>query len=232
MVDFGTLFEFVRNNISSLSGVATTLSQNIFQSSTSLVASISGGIFQGIMIGVFTFFMSLERRSIKTFLYMLFGNRIRTYMMSREDSFLHVLSAWMRGQLILCASIFALTLAGLLGLGLFGIHIDNIFTLALIAGLMEFIPYIGPFLALLPALAMAAGLGFTPILAVFVLYILIQQSENNILVPMVMSKSLDLSPFLILLMMTVMASLLGIIGILLAIPFAAILQILVKDFLV
>lgn len=96
---------------------------------------------------------------------------------------------------------------------------------------MEFIPYVGPFLALLPALAIAAGMGFVPVISIFVLYILIQQAENNILVPMVMSKALDLSPFLILLMMMVMASIFGIVGILLAIPFAAILQIIVKDIL-
>jgi len=96
---------------------------------------------------------------------------------------------------------------------------------------MEFIPYIGPFFALLPALAIVAGMGIAPIISILILYILIQQAENNILVPMVMSKTLDLSPFLILLMMTVMASIFGITGILLAIPFAAILQIIVKDFL-
>ncbi len=96
---------------------------------------------------------------------------------------------------------------------------------------MEFIPYIGPFIALLPALALVAGMGIIPIVSVIILYILIQQAENNILVPMVMSKSLDISPFLILLMMTVMASLFGVIGILLAIPFTAVLQIIINDIL-
>ena len=85
---------------------------------------------------------------------------------------------------------------------------------------MEFIPYIGPFLALLPALALAIGMGVAPVISVLVLYILIQQAENNILVPMVMSKTLDLSPFLILLMMMVMASLFGVVGVLIALPFA------------
>lgn len=96
---------------------------------------------------------------------------------------------------------------------------------------MEFIPYIGPFIALLPALALVAGMGIIPIVSVFILYILIQQAENNILVPMVMSKSLNISPFLILFMMTVMASLFGVIGILLAIPFTAIIQMVVNDVL-
>ncbi len=97
---------------------------------------------------------------------------------------------------------------------------------------MEFIPYIGPFLALLPALAIVASMGITPVVSILILYIIIQQAENNIIVPMVMSKTLHLPPFLIILMMTVMASLFGIAGILLAIPFAAILQILTQDLIV
>ncbi|HBB27161.1 TPA: hypothetical protein DCZ36_01530 [Candidatus Gracilibacteria bacterium] len=228
-VDFGTLFEWIQSNVSSFSGVATSLSTNLLRGSSSLISTLSGGIFQLIMIGIFTFFMSLERHSIKKFLYQVFPKNISIYLLSREDSFLRVLGAWLKGQLILSFSIFALTLLGLWALRFFGIQIDSIFTLALIAGLMEFIPYIGPFLALLPALAIVAGMGLIPIVSILVLYIFIQQAENNILVPLVMSKALDLSPFFILLMMTIMASLFGIMGILLAIPFTAILQIVVRD---
>ncbi len=230
-VDFGTLFGYIRGNISSISSVIGSLSKNVLMSSGSLVSSISGGIFQAIMIGVFTFFMTLERHAIRAFLYSIFPKTLHTYMIQRESAFLGVLLAWMRGQIILCWAIFLITYAGLFSLQLFDIKIDNMFTLALIAGLMEFIPYVWPFLALLPALAIAAWMGFIPVITILILYILIQQAENNILVPMVMSKTLDLSPFLILLMMTIMASLLGIIWILLAIPFAAILQIVVKDIL-
>ena len=96
---------------------------------------------------------------------------------------------------------------------------------------MEFIPYIGPFLALLPALAIAANMGLTPIIAVLILYIVIQQLENNVLVPLVMSKTLDISPLLILVVMMIGASLFGITGILLAIPFAALLRLAVSDWL-
>jgi len=230
-VDFGTLFEFARSHISSLSSLVGSLSKNLLEGSSSLLSSLSGGIFQVTMIVVFTFFMSLERHSIKKFLYRIFPGKITEYLISREDSFLQVLASWMKGQMILSFSIFLLTLFGLWSLRLFGIHIDGIFTLALVAGLMEFIPYIGPFLALLPALALVAGMGIVPIVSIIILYILIQQIEGNVLVPVVMSKTLDLSPFLILLMMTVMASLFGIVGILLALPFTAILQIIVKDVL-
>lgn len=109
-VDFGTLFEFVRSHISSLSGIVTSLSKNLLQGSTSLISSLSGGIFQVVMIVVFTFFMSLERRSIKEFLYQVFPKRMSDYLMLREDTFLQVLGAWIKGQMILSFSIFSLIL--------------------------------------------------------------------------------------------------------------------------
>lgn len=53
------------------------------------------------MIIVFTFFMSLERRSIKEFLYKVSPKSVSTYLAPREDVFLHVLKTWMKGQIIL-----------------------------------------------------------------------------------------------------------------------------------
>lgn len=230
-VDFGTLFEFLRSQTASLSGIVVSGTSNLLSGSKSLISTLSGGIFQGVMIVVFTFFMSLERRTIKGFLYEILPDTVTTYLRSRENDFLRVLSLWIRGQLLLSLSIFALTLLALASLRLFGIRLDGIFTLALIAGMMEFIPYIGPFIALLPALAIAATLGITPVIIVTILYITIQQAENNVIVPVVMSRALDISPFLILLTITIMASLFGITGILLAIPLTALLQMVVRDLL-
>lgn len=230
-VDFGTLFEFLRSQTASLSGIVISGTSNLLSESKSFISTLSGGIFQGVMIVVFTFFMSLERRTIKGFLYEIFPDNITTYLRSRENDFLRILSLWIRGQLLLSLTIFALTLLALASLRLFGIRLDGIFTLALIAGMMEFIPYIGPFIALLPAIAIAASLGITPVIIVTILYIAIQQTENNIVVPVVMSRALDISPFLIITVITIMASLFGIVGILLAIPLTALLQMVVRDLL-
>lgn len=224
-----TVFNFIQNNISSIGNIVTGSAQRIAESSANILSSVSGGIFQMIMVMIFTFFVALERSNIRFFLHSILPRKMTEYLISREKQISKSLSAWIRGQMLLGLSIFALTLVGLLVLKLFGIHMSNIFTLALIAGLMEFIPYIGPFIALLPALAIAGGMGFSAVIAIFILYILIQQCENNIFVPWIMSKSLNLSPFLILFIMTIGADLFGILGILLAIPVAAVLQIFVRD---
>ena len=230
-VDLASFFEFLRSHASSIAGFASDSAKTIASGGVNIVTSLSGGILQGIMVVVFTFFITFERRAIRVFLYDILPGRVSKYLRSREKDVSRALSAWIRGQILLGLSIFALTFASLLILRLFGIHLDGTFTLALIAGLMEFIPYVGPLLALLPALAIAAGLGMTPVVVIFILYIAIQQAENNIVVPMVMSRALSLSPLVILLVMTALGSLWGIVGILLAIPAAAILKIAVSDFL-
>jgi predicted PurR-regulated permease PerM len=128
-------------------------------------------------------------------------------------------------------SIFTLVYISLTVLSLFWIDLQNNFTLALISGLMEFIPYLWPILALIPALAIAISMWPTTFFVILILYIVIQQLENNLLVPYIMSKSLDLSPFLVLIMMTIWATLAGLVWIIVAIPLTAIMQIFVKDFI-
>jgi len=113
----------------------------------------------------------------------------------------------------------------------FGIDTEKTFTLALISGIMEFIPYLGPIIALIPALIIGFGLGFKAAITITILYIIIQQIENNILVPYVMSKSLDLSPFLVFVVMFIGASLGGIMGIILAVPLTGIARIIYIEYL-
>lgn len=66
---------------------------------------------------------------------------------------------------------------------------------------MEFIPYIGPFIALIPAFIVAVGISWKFGIAIIILYVIIQQLENNVLVPVIMSKSLNLSPVLVFIVM-------------------------------
>lgn len=103
---------------------------------------------------------------------------------------------------------------------IFGYDTDQAFTLALIGGIMEFIPYIGPLIALIPAVIIGLGISWKAALVITALYLIIQRIENDVLVPYVMSKALDLSPFLVFVVMMMGASLGGILGIILAVPIA------------
>lgn len=114
---------------------------------------------------------------------------------------------------------------------LFGFDTENTFTLALISGIMEFVPYIGPILALIPALIIGLGISWEATMAILVLYIIVQQLENNFLVPFIMSRNLDISPLFVFIVMLFGATLGGILGIILSVPIAGIIKVVYVDYI-
>ncbi len=95
---------------------------------------------------------------------------------------------------------------------------------------MEFIPYVWPLIALIPAAIIGLGISWKAAGIIVILYLIIQRIENDFLVPYVMSKALDLSPFLVFIVMLAWASLGGILGIILAIPLAGVMRIILDGY--
>jgi predicted PurR-regulated permease PerM len=125
--------------------------------------------------------------------------------------------------LILCLAIGLLALIAYLILGL-----PNALALALIAGIFEAIPILGPALGAIPAILVAFAI--EPPLAVWVILstVIIQGLENYLLVPRVMGAAVGVNPILTLLSLATLSSLLGLPGGLMAIPFAAVIQLLLN----
>ncbi len=165
--------------------------------------------------------MVLERKNIGRFLLDILPSSLSHYLTGHYRSIQDVTTAWIKATLILSVSIFATTYIGLILVKwIFGFDTEQAFTLAIIGGIMEFIPYIGPLIALIPAVIIGLGISWKAALTITALYLIIQRIENDVLVPYVMSKALDLSPFLVFVVMLAGASLGGILGIILAVPVA------------
>ena len=214
---------FIRDNAGSIQSVITTQLSSLTSGGFSLLSSVGGVFFNWVLIAVMTFSMALERRSIGQFILDILPDTVESYLVEHYREIQRTLNAWIRAMLILSFSIFTITYISLTILELaFGFDTGRTFTLALISGVMEFIPYVGPLLALIPALIIGAGISWKVALVITILYLIIQQIENNFLVPFVMSRSLDLSPFLVFVVMIAGATLGGILGIILAVPVAAI----------
>jgi predicted PurR-regulated permease PerM len=130
---------------------------------------------------------------------------------------------WVRGQLLLGLSIFIATVIGLTALTVAGFTEFGQFTLvlALIAGVLEWFPIIGPIVSAIPAILIGATIGLPAVIAVIVLYTAIQQLENHILVPKVMGDAVELNPAVLILALIVGGSLFGIGGAVLAAPTVA-----------
>lgn len=129
------------------------------------------------------------------------------------------------GQGVLCLIIGTMALIAYLLIGL-----PNALVLALLAGVLEAVPMIGPLLGAIPAALVALSIGPDKLIWVIVATVVIQQLENSLLVPRVMKKAVGVNPFVTLLAIFAFSSLFGIAGALMAIPLAAMIQILLNRF--
>lgn len=140
-----------------------------------------------------------------------------------EDAEAHM-GAYVRGLAFLALVVGALTLTGLAVLG-----VPFALALAVLAGVLELLPNVGPILSAIPAVILAATLSPLHALGTAGLYIVVQQLENYLLVPKVQEKAVGLNPLAILLAVLMGAALAGIVGALLAVPVAALVNLLIKE---
>lgn len=135
------------------------------------------------------------------------------------------LGYYMGGQFILCVTIGILALIAYLLIGL-----PNAMVLALAAGVMEAVPMVGPILGAVPAGLIALSIGADRFIWVIVATMVIQQMENSLLVPRIMKRTVGVNPFVTLLALFAFGDLFGVAGALMAIPMAAILQLILDHF--
>lgn len=107
---------------------------------------------------------------------------------------------------------------GIVYIGLFFLGIEFAIPLAVLAGLLEMVPTVGPILSAVPAILVAFSHSPVLALSVLALYIIVQQVENNILVPLIMKRSVGLSPVLTILALMIGGRFAGIAGAILAVP--------------
>ena len=183
-----------------------------------------GGMIGLVSIVILTFYLLVDSDSVFHTLVRLFPSerRAQVYTVSRQITI--KVSAWLVGQLVLCAIVGTTSAVwlGLLGMPYF-------YVLALIAAIGELIPMVGPLLAAIPGISIALASSWKLGLAVGVLYLAQQQLEANILVPKLMERQLGLTPVTIMVALLFGGALLGVAGAVLAVPTAAILQVVVQE---
>jgi predicted PurR-regulated permease PerM len=133
------------------------------------------------------------------------------------------LRRWLLGQLIAMMLVFVLT-----GLGLWAIGLPAALALALLAGLAEFVPLIGPVVAAIPALLIALAEGWQTALWTLLLYLAIQQVESNLIMPLVQHRVVSLPPAVALFAVVAFGLLFGSLGVLFATPLAVVIFVAVK----
>ena len=130
------------------------------------------------------------------------------------------------GQLLLSLLIGTLSLIAYLIIGL-----PSALVLALFVGLMEIIPFIGPLIGAIPSIVVALSMSPATVLWVVIASVIIHQLESNVFGPRVMKRTLNMRPIITLLALTAFGSLFGVLGALVALPLAAIIQLLLERYL-
>ena len=231
------LYESFMNHFGvSAQGIIKSSALNFIQNIATKIQSSDGGIFQsfsGILSGfvffiitlVMTFYMTMEDDGPNRLIKALIPKKWHSFSLNLFHKIQHVVISWLKGQMLLALIIGILTYIGLLILG-----VNYALLLALLAALMEVIPYIGALISAIPAVIVAVTQSPTKAIFVIIFYIIIHQLENHIITPKVMSESVGFNPIIVIVVIMIGITVGGFAGALLAIPIAAILQVVFNEF--
>ena len=187
------------------------------------IASAVGSIFGYLLIPVWAFYILKDRPKLT----MYFDRALPAEWRADAWAILRIVDRvfgrWLKGQVWLGLTVGTATFVGLLVMGAL---VDPIFgrfalLLAILAGLLELLPIIGPILAAVPTGLIALTVSPQAVLAVIVLYTAVQQVENNVLVPKIQGDAVELHPAIVMFALVIGATIAGLLGAILALPLTA-----------
>lgn len=188
------------------------------------VFGVVGGVFGLITVLLLTFYLLVEAHTIFTTFVRLFPRQQRARVADVSEEVAIKVSGWLGGQIVL-SLVIGLTST----IGLFLLGVPYFYVLALISAIGELIPMVGPVVAAVPAVLVALSVSPGLALAVAIFFIIQQQVENAVLVPRIMGRQVGMSAVGVILALSIGAELLGLVGAILAIPTAAIVQTLFQE---
>lgn len=193
----------------------------------SVIVSIFGGVVSTITVFALTFYFLVEEEGIRKSVVSLIPINQKERFYSVVKKLGVKLGDWLRGQLLLMLIVGALD-----GIALWVLGVEFALTLGVLSGLLEVIPMIGPVIAAITAVfvAFVSGVALWKIFVIVAIYVLVQQLENQVLIPKIMQKAIGLSPVIVIIAILIGVKLLGLGGAVLAVPVAAAIQVLLGEY--
>ncbi len=198
--------------------------QQLGQNAFALAGGVFGGFFTIVSTIAISFYLLLSYSKAKDALSRLFSKKYQSRAETIIEQVNDKLGAWLRGQFILSLSIGLITWVSLTAL-----QMPFALPLAVLAGLFEIVPTVGPIIASVPAIIVAFTISPNMALLIVGLYISIQLIENHLLVPRIMQRAVGLNPVIVIIGVIVGDRLLGIPGALLSVPFISLLFLVSKN---
>lgn len=186
---------------------------NLTNQALKTVSSIFSNFLFVLSTLFFSLYFTIEEDIIKKLLTRFFSEERASEVALIFEKVEKRMSAWFWGELVLMIVVGTMTFIGLNLIGL-----KYILPLSIIAGLLEIVPNIGPVTSVVPALFVAIGQNYFFVLPTAALYFVVQQLENNLIVPWVMKKAVGLNPIITLIALIVGGKVGGVLGVILAIP--------------
>ncbi len=215
-------FENIESFLNFLRKILESMAGNIFNT----LFTIFGGIFSTIFVLTVAVFLSLEEKPVEGAISLFFPKKYEAYLLSLWSRCQKKVFGWFLSRILGCLFV------GLLSYFAFSLFNTKYpFSLALLAGILNFIPVVGPIVTGALIFLVISLENFLRAIFVLIVFTLIQQIENNILLPILTKKILGLSPVLVLIALAIGGTLWGFLGGVLAIPLTGILFEFLRDFL-
>lgn len=198
-------------------------SSGSFANLSAAVMSIGNGIAEILVVLFGGMYLAAQPRVYKSGAIKLVPAGKRALAAEAMDESETALRLWLKGQLIAMVAVGLLT-----GLGLWLLGMPSALVLGLMAGILEFIPFLGPFLSAVPAILLALAVSPDLALWVLLLYFAVQQFEGYLLTPLVQQYAVDLPGVVLLFSLIGFGLLFGTLGVILAAPLTVVSYVLVK----
>jgi len=214
----------IKENFSELQRNILGFSQNIIIYLSGTVSSITFGI---VIIPLILFYLLRDIMIFKENLYNFVSKKNKEEFKNIIEKIDSIISGFIRGRLVIC------TIVGvIIGVGLYFLNLKFAFIIGIISGVLNFIPYLGPIVGLFLALIFALGQPWWILLLIIILFVFANQVEAMYLNPTILGKELGLHPLTVIFSMLVCGQILGILGVLIAVPLVAILKVLFVKYLI
>jgi predicted PurR-regulated permease PerM len=185
-----------------------------------MLSNTVSAIFVAFVIPFVAFYMLKDARVMGRAVVRLFPVKYRVEVKKILSGIDETLGSYVRGQLLVMLSVGILTYAGFLI-----IRMPYAFLLSLFLGMMDIIPYLGPFIGAAPAVILAFSVGPQMVLKVLLVNVIVQQLEGNLLSPAIMGKTLHLHPLAIAASVLIGGEMGGILGMVCAVPLLAVVKV-------
>lgn len=214
------LKHYFQNMLNNLGDSFSNIPQKIF----STTVGVFSGVISAIVVFSMAFYMVMEEDGIKKFIVSIAPEKKKEYAADLTNRVESKIGNWMAGQLFLMITISILDF-----IGLYMIGIPYALILAIFAGVLEVVPYVGPIISAVPGIILGFLISPTVGFLAILVYFIAQQFESHVLVPQVMKKAVGLNPVATIVAILIGFKLAGALGAIIAVPAATAISLFISD---